>query len=214
MKTFARSTPRAAFSRKDALVTTATVVFLFVLLTVVSTDRSKQKRTSCVMHLKQIGLAFKTWSLDCQDRYVMGVPEKQGGTMEAIGRGEVFRHFQAMSNELRDAKVLICPSDTRLAAKSLAVMSNTNLSYFVGVDAQDICPQMFLAGDRNITNGPLAANRLLTLDTNSSPGWTPEIHRGHGNVLLADGSVLQWDSAGLALGIKNTGSETTRLAIP
>src|SRR5436305_11279556 len=74
-----------------------------------------------------------------------------------------------MSNELSTPKVVVCPSDdghsahtnfnigtittspgTPSASQAANLFSNTKISWFVGVDASDNNPQMFLAGDRNI----------------------------------------------------------------
>jgi prepilin-type processing-associated H-X9-DG protein len=134
--------------------------------------------------------------------------------MDYIETGEVFRHFQTMSNEFANPKVLICPSAVRVPAKDLFTgFSNTNISYFVGIDARDSNPQMFLSGDRNLTNGPLTSNRILVITPNSPAGWTHEMHSFQGNIGLADGSVQQYSTARLAEGLRNS-EATNRLAIP
>src|SRR5260370_1198812 len=122
--------------------------------------KQRVRQNQCSNNLKQVGLAFKTWSLDSRDRFPMGYEAQDGGSREAVATGKIFSHFQTMSNELTTTKVLVCPSDKRLPAKDFRTgLSNTNLSYFVGVDAEDPFPDMFLSGDRNLTNGPLPANR-------------------------------------------------------
>ena len=92
--------------------------------------------------------------------------------------------------------------------------SNANISYFVGVDAWDIYPQMFLSGDRNITNGAAVKNSLLVLTTNELAGWTGKIHNRTGNILMADASVQLWATPSLRLAIQYTGVATNRLAVP
>jgi prepilin-type processing-associated H-X9-DG protein len=114
-----------------------------------------------------------------------------------------------MSNEMSTPHVLICPADKRVRAGGLgAVFSNTNLSYFVGLDAVETYPSMFLCGDRNIINGLPVENGILVLATNRPFSWTPELHNGQVNVGLADGSVHQFVSGRL---IGGTGE---RLAMP
>jgi hypothetical protein len=108
--------------------------------------------------------------------------------------------------------VLICPADTRQPAANLSnALSNSNLSYFLGLDAADTNPQMFLMGDRNLTNGPLPSNRILLLNTNLPIGWTGEMHRFQGNIGLADGSVQQFSNGRLS---EAAGSSPQRLAFP
>ena len=123
---------------------------------------------------------------------------------------EASRYYQMMSNSLANPKVLICPADVRKPARDIVSgLSNSNLSYFVGLDARDTNPQTFLSGDRNLTNGPLPPNRILVLNTNSPVGWTRDLHRYQGNIGLADGSVQQFSSFRLSAAPYNN-----RLAIP
>lgn len=134
--------------------------------------------------------------------------------MRHLGDADVESHFQAMSNLLADPKVLVCPSDVRVPAAYLAGnLSNTNLSYFLGLDARDTNPQMFLTGDRNLTNGPLPPNRILVLNTNFPLGWTREMHHYRGNIGLADGSVQQYSNIRLTDALRDE-SFTNRLAMP
>jgi hypothetical protein len=96
------------------------------------------------------------------------------------------------------------------------MLSTSNLSYFVGVDASDENPQMFLSGDRNLTTNGVAlrGGAFHTLRSNTVAGWTPQIHRTYGNILLDDGSVQRWTAAELRKGLERTGAETNRLAVP
>src|SRR6266508_2242932 len=62
-------------------------------------------KISCVNNLKQIGLAFRQWALDNNDRFPFNVPANEGGTMEfcivdddGFDRSAAL-HFQVMSNE-------------------------------------------------------------------------------------------------------------------
>src|SRR5207247_1616471 len=130
--------------------------------------------------------------------------------------GEVWPHFQVMSNELNTPWVLVCPTDKeRIPASDFrSRLSNTNLSYFVGVDASDSTPQMFLAGDRNILGGSLLPGRILMLTTNDVVRWDKRMHQGQGNVALADGSVQGFSSQRLREALANTGVVTNRLAMP
>jgi len=183
---------------------------------------------NCVNNLKQIGIAFRTWSLDNSDKYPMHVSVINGGTMELINSGAIFPHFLAMSNELSTPKLLVCPQETdprRRSATTFAdgpssgavgqipLTNDNQVSYFVGVDADETHPQMLLCGDRNLTNWPLPTNRLLMLTSNSAPVWTHELHNGKGNVALADGGVFTFDTRGLIAQLRKCAA-TNRLAMP
>lgn len=73
---------------------------------------------------------------------------------------------------------------------------------------------MLMAGDRNITNGTASKNGLLVLTTNQPAGWTMEMHRGNGNVGLADGSVQQLSNSRLRDAVGVTGTNVNRLLFP
>jgi prepilin-type processing-associated H-X9-DG protein len=122
----------------------------------------------------------------------------------------VFPHFLVMSNELSTPKILACPEDTRICSISFArEFDDSNLSYFVGVDAAEESPSSWLAGDRNLTNRLPAGAVLLPLTTNFTIGWDKKIHSKKGNVLFGDGhvdSVLNYPPS--------MSGQTNRLAIP
>ena len=136
--------------------------------------------------------------------------------MEASTNGNMFRNFQVMSNELHDPRILVCPADDRTPPKSFGDgWGNTNVSYFVGLGAQDVFPELLLTGDRNITNGPLSPGRILLVTTNTPAGWTHELHRFKGNVALAEGSVMGLSTSGLRTALQKMGGDgTNRLAMP
>jgi len=165
----------------------------------------------------QIGLGFRIWEGDHTNHYPMSISTNLGGTLEYVASGETFRHFQVASNQLSTPYILICPADVRPLAKDFGLtFGNTNVSYFVGVDAEDSRPQMLLSGDRNIVGGTKLANGILEIATNRSVSWSSELHNGVGNIGLVDGSVVSLGRGGFAdwpeLQPKTVG--TNRLAIP
>ena len=97
--------------------------------------------------------------------------------------------------------MLVCPSDSSrrdgiYQKKSNAEITDTNISYFVGVDATLNNPKSILSGDRNLRVDNIPAKPgLLALTPKSSVGWTEELHfsksiaNSGGNILFADGHV-------------------------
>jgi len=217
MKTIPSRAPKRAFTLIELLIVMAFVCFLAMFLFPVGPHtKVSATRIRCVNNLKQVGLSFRTWALDYKDQFPMQVHGTNGGTMELASTAPAFMHFLVLSNELSTPKILFCPSDKRPGPPTnfISDLDNSKISYFVGVDAVQTSPQMFLAGDRNITNGIATRRGFLELTTNQMAGWTHELHKGQGNVGLADGSVQQFSTSRLRQAIEATGVATNRLAMP
>jgi prepilin-type processing-associated H-X9-DG protein len=226
-----RTTLTAAFTIVELLI----IVGIFCLLAAIALKRPWRprvyvKRLNCISNLKQIGLAFKTWAIDTNNRFPMQVPLTNWGTMELVDQGNVWPHFLVMSNELNSPKVLFCPKENDAHRKMADVFTPTtpnpgypqlpftndySVSYFVGVDAQDSQPTMLLAGDINLQmDGRRLPHGLHNVWTNSAIGWLKPKHDGHGNVSLVDGSVRELSTTDLRAAFVATGMATNRLAIP
>ncbi len=147
----------------------------------------------------------------------MSLPQTNHGTMEFTTGPNAWRHYQVMSNELSTPVVVFCPEESdpqRFHATNFTWFNNSNISFFVGVDARESNPQMILSGDHNLTNGVPVKNGLLALAAGQPIGWTREMHNEAGNVLLSDGSVQQLSSVGLQNTVTNTGVATNLLQMP
>ncbi len=207
----------AGFTLIDFLIVVVTVVLLvFAGLPFLTrpTGRPNQ-RLRCVGNLKQVNLSFLMWSNDHEEKFPWQVSTNQGGSMEFIGTSETFQHFLAVSNEMTSPKPLWCRSDSqRTSAQRFdSGLANSNLSYFVSLDAVERQPHSILSGDRNLTGGVLT-NGVMLLTTNSRAGWTEAMHKNAGNISFADGSVQQMSADGLKAFVKEKAELPARLVIP
>lgn len=215
-------TPRRGFSLVELLVVISIIALLVALLSPALTKtKARAKQLQCVHQLRQLGIGFHGFAHDHNSQFPMSVPTDAGGSQEFAenGRratGEFFfsyRHFQALSNDLSSAKVLACPADTRKPTLSFALLDNTHLSYFVGINASLEQPTAILAGDRNLTADP-ARVAATTVHTGVTPlQWNAELHRFRGNLLFADGHVQEQRSPAEGLGFADVVLPTTNTGL-
>lgn len=211
-----RKSPAGAFTLVEMLVVIAcTALVRAILLSAQLAEvKPRSARITCVNNLKQIGLAFKDWALDNMNKFPMEVAVTNGGTFGVSQSDLIWRSFQVMSNELSTPKILVCPQDVRAFATNFGPdFFNANISYFIGLRANETTPKMLLSGDRNLTNGTPLQNGILEVTPSHPPGWTRAIHKSQGNILFADGSVQQLSSDSLHRMVIKIG-ETNHLAIP
>ena len=120
---------------------------------------------------------------------------------------KVSASFLVMKDDLGTPKILLCPSDTRTAAADWPVLADTNLSYFLGIEAKEGRPGAPLVGDRNLEGGrakqdcPVALVKKVADEFTASyipkARWTNTIHRWVGNVSIGDASAHQVTSKGM-----------------
>jgi hypothetical protein len=213
------------FTGWDLLICVVTVVlFVSVFLPYLARPRcNRSPRITCVYNLKQIGLAFRMWDNDHGEKFPMNslASNTNEGTLEFALTGEVWRHFQIISNELNTPKVLVCPTDNRRSRITdwQSFTNNSHLSYFVGLDADETKPQTILSGDRNLISSKVKPVKgVLNLTSSDRVEWTKDIHNQMGNIGLGDGSAQQVTTPMLNKQLQSALLSTTqavhRLALP
>ncbi len=206
---------RSGFTLVEALVLIGIIAIVLALIPHPHhSAKARAQRIACLSNLKHVGLASHLWSHDFGGQFPFA-STNTNSSVAWVNSPQVFRHYQAISNKLNTPKVLTCPADKeRAKATEFAQLSNTNLSYFVGLDAREEAPQSILSGDRNVTGGAWSGDFLRTLTPRSEAGWTAEMHQFNGNVGLADGSVSQFSANGLRQHLAGMTNAVIRLAVP
>ncbi len=195
------------FTLIELLVVIAIIAILAaLLLPAIQKAIVKGRQTWCASNLRQVGIAFHTFSQDHAGRFPQAVPVSQGGVLEYSISGqprlgdlwlkpEVFR---VLSNELGNARVAFCPAAVRPSVP-LTQLRSTDTTYFLGLSSSPDLPMSLVSGDNNLDPRPVtpavATARLagvtngITSDGRPDHAWTLERHDLRGNLLYADGHV-------------------------
>ncbi|TAL02565.1 MAG: type II secretion system protein [Verrucomicrobia bacterium] len=201
----------------SVIVIGAFLVLVILLLPAMARGRARGSRINCVNNVKQVALGFRQWALDNNDKFPMQVSTNSGGTMELLSKGAVYPHFQVMSNELNTPKILLCPEDSKrnYATRFWTNFSDTNISYFIGADADQTNAFLFLSGDDNLqVAGKPCKPGLAVVSTNTVLSWAKARHENQGNVAMTDGSVQILSDSRLMQALVATGQATNRFLFP
>ncbi len=192
MKTQTKLQTRA-FTLIELLVVIAIIAILAgLLLPALAKAKARAKRAECVSNLKQIGIGFRLWSNDYEEKFPWAVGTTNGG---AAGSGDWTDNYRACSNEFNTPKFLVCPSDLKKVAETTwnRLDGNRHISFFVGTTAEESKPQTILSGDRNALGGGGGLDPFWNTAMGSSidAGWDTTLHVSNGNIGLSDGSVRE-----------------------
>ena len=218
------------FTRLDLLILAVLAGIGAVLLPLMARPKHHPPGLRCLNNLRQVGFAYQQWANDNASRFPAQVPIAEGGAMEWVQNGFAYASYLVMSNELNTPKLLICPEDpnpTRVVASrftrietdapgtEILFTNNSNVSFFVGMDANVARPTRLLSGDAGllVNDSPPGAGILL-LRTNSPVAWQKEMHSQKANIGFSDGSVQSLERRKFQEALIKTNMATNRLAMP
>jgi prepilin-type N-terminal cleavage/methylation domain-containing protein/prepilin-type processing-associated H-X9-DG protein len=199
---------RQGFTLIELLMVISIIAILAaILLPTITKGKLRARQAQCASNLKQIGIALHNFAHDHDNDFPWQVSTNSGGTREiyvaaATGRRDLWSyipavHFRAISNDLVDPRVLVCPSDRRTPALTFSDVWNPNISYWISeMSAYDL-PESIVAGDPHMTNRAGMFGPFVRFRPGEIIGWTGDLHEFRGNLLFADGHVEQLTSAGL-----------------
>lgn len=207
-----------------AIVLLAVAVLALLLLPWLFQARAKSRRVLCAGNQFKVIAAqrafgdFHTNPVTRLESFTMQISTNHGGTLEFVGAGNVAAHYQNLATELGSANLLVCPEDTERVIRTdfLTPLSNSNVSYAVGLDATELTPNMILVSDNHMTSALPRKGAIIELSSSNTVAWTRKLHGGGGNIGFVDGSVQQVSSTGLWVHVTSalTSTPTNRLEFP
>ncbi len=117
-----------------SILLTALVVLIFAthVSQQMAPARNQAQRINCINNMKNIGLAFRIWAADHQDRFPFQASANQSGEPGEARVMNSAQIFQTLAKELATPTILVCPNDpSKRPAKNFTSLQPANVTYEV-----------------------------------------------------------------------------------
>jgi len=208
MKTLPGKRKVSGLTLIELLVVIAVIAILAAMLLPTHSGPRRAISVMCMSNQKQIAIALIMFQDDHGGKYPWQVPATNNGSLELVSNGLASVQFLTIATNLGNrSQILICPMDkSRQAATNFSRLTNTNISYFLNLDAvtnmkNTLGADSILSGDRNLEFALKQINSgIFVQTTNTMLKWSEGFHgspnKRYGIFAFADGhaqSVRQED---------------------
>ncbi|HEY9510843.1 MAG TPA: type II secretion system protein [Verrucomicrobiae bacterium] len=207
---------KPAFTLIELLAVVFLIVIIAALLIPTGPHPSKSTTIMCLSNLRQLSLGSILFSEDHGGKYPWQTSVTNGGSLELIDKNLTYPHWLTLSNYALQPKLFVCPTDElKHIAPNFSEFGESNVSYFVNLDAVTNSVESVLAGDRHLqSSGVPVKPGLFIAKTNVS--WSKELHGQNGSL-----GVLAFGDGHAVIAKQNVGTFfaaevmlTNRLQVP
>ena len=220
MKTLSAKAKISGFTLIELLVVIAIIAILAALLLPAKTGRGDRRIPWCMSNQRQIAIALTMFQGDHGGQYPWQVSTTNNGSFELVANGLASDQFSILATYLgKQPQVLRCPVDkARQAATNFSTLTNTNISYFLNLDAVANLNSI-LTGDRNLEFNWKPINPgIFVQTTNITLKWVAGFHgtqdKPYGIISFADGHVQIVRQENLNQTLQNQPLATNRFCFP
>jgi len=220
MKTLPGKRKVSGLTLIELLVVIAIIAIVAALLLPTKTGRGDRRIPWCMSNQRQIAIALMMFQGDYGGQYPWQVSTNNNGSFELVANGLASDQYLTLAAYLgKQPQTLICPADkARKAATNFSTLTNTNISYFLNLDAVANLNSI-LTGDRNLEYNWKPINPgIFVQTTNITLKWVAGFHgtqdKPYGVISFADGHVQMIRQDNLNRTLQNQPLATNRFCFP